>query len=84
MYGGTVDGTYEHDERSGDITLSLSVTLPKGVSLIQGGTHPDETQYGFNATLPEDFAERSHVSIQTPLGPVNARFRRIRELGIND
>lgn len=85
MNGGTVDGTYERDEPTGSLMLRLSVTLPKGVSVIQGDKPTeDEIQYSVDALLPADFVKRSHVSIQTPLGPINARFKRIRGLGESD
>lgn len=60
---------------------TIEFTIPAGGTLItghSGGSEP--TRVEFPITLPPDFTSGSTISLQTPTGPVNARFEKIRDL----
>ena len=57
----------------------IEYVLPAGVSLITGapaGVAP--TRVSINLSLPAGFDDGRVVAIETPLGPVNAKFVRCR------
>ncbi len=74
------DGTY--NETAQDITLDMELTVPPGVSLVQG-TAPRSTLYHvpFHATIPKSAIKTNEtILVQLPPGPVNVIIRRIRSL----
>jgi hypothetical protein len=78
--GVTLDGQYIYGTDDGYVA-KLTVKTPANVQLLQGGlTGPRGTTYDLNIPLPLDFTSRDFVRIETPLGPVNARFVRVRSL----
>ena len=77
--GATYDGTYE--ETDTEITLDLNMTVPPGVTLVQGQP-ARSTQYSvpFYVTIPkQSIAEGTPVSVELPPGPVNVIVTRLRE-----
>lgn len=79
--GATFDGTYEETEE--DIRLNLCMTVPPGVTLVQG-TQPKPVQYSvpFNATIPKLAINTSTpILVELAPGPVNIIVRRLRTLG---
>lgn len=76
--GCTLDGTFH---RSGDEMIHLDVALgiPAGGVLVTGFQNGREgdTQR-ITATIPADFGGGQPVAIDTPTGPVNVLFRRLR------
>jgi len=78
--GATYDGTYVETDQ--DIRLTLSMTVPPGVALVQG-TRPRPVQYSvpFQATFPKTAIETNEpILIDLPPGPVNVIVRRLRTL----
>ncbi len=77
--GGLYDGNYaiSADKRTVDGTLKL--TTPPGVALVTGAPASQQTSIQeFPLSLPADLNERT-VQIQTPTGPVNLKFKKIRD-----
>lgn len=73
------DGKYA--EQSGSYIADVTVSVPQGGTVVQGvSSGPSGITYTVNLSLPPDFATKEFVEIVTPLGPVNARFKRIRGL----
>jgi hypothetical protein len=79
--GGVVyDGhaTYETD---GSLQGAVSFTAPAGTPLITGISGPTSpTVVSIPLSLPEGFADGRVTRIETPMGPLNARFEKIRDL----
>ncbi|MCV9941156.1 hypothetical protein OIU35_32820 [Boseaceae bacterium BT-24-1] len=74
------DGTYHIDENGG-LVGKVMVKAPPNGTLVQGvSTGPHGISYETSFTIPDDFEEREFVRITTPLGPVNAKFLKLREL----
>jgi hypothetical protein len=73
------DGTIE--KTSSGIKCSIVYIIPAGASLITGTDPPSSDQrIPVEFLLPEDFWNGQTVGIATPLGPVNARFQKLRDL----
>lgn len=78
--GVTFDGSLEKVD--GGFAGAVTVDAPPGGELIQGIKTGDRgLEYVVQLELPSDFLERDYVEIATPLGPVNARFKKMRDLG---
>lgn len=79
--GGVIyDGTY--NETAQDVTLDIEMTVPPGVSLVQG-TAPRPTSYHvpFHAIIPKQAIETNEpVLVDLPPGPMNVIIRRLRSL----
>lgn len=81
FFGSHVDGTLEYDHEKNLYNLFISVKIPRGASLIQGGIAPDGgVQYEISAILPKNFDHMPYVSLETPHGAINARFQILRTL----
>jgi hypothetical protein len=60
---------------------SVVYVIPPGAPLITGSppaTSPQRIPLEFD--LPTDFARGQTIRIETPLGPLNARFEKLRDL----
>lgn len=79
--GGTLDGTLMPDENGMlEININLGV-LPDGILVTGFMNDSDEmVTHHIGASLPKDFANEQPIMIKTPTGPVNAIFRRLREI----
>jgi hypothetical protein len=65
----------------GGYDVTLHVSVPAELDLIQGGKSGSVgLEFDLAFWLPTDFAERDFITIETPHGLVNARFRRLRGL----
>jgi hypothetical protein len=74
------DGAYT-TQPDGSLTGAVQYVLPAGVSLITGapaGVAP--TKITTKLTLPADFADGRIITIETPLGPVNAKFEKLKDI----
>lgn len=74
------DGTYRVD--NGELTLDMVATVPPGTSLVQGNP-PQSTEYSFpiQSRMPlHSLSNNEPVLFETPPGPVNVLFRRLRNL----
>src|SRR6266550_3778567 len=70
------DGSYT-TKPDGSLDGAVEYVLPAGTSLITGapaGVAP--TRISTKLNLPAEFADGRVVTIETPLGPVNARFEK--------
>ena len=73
------DGTYAAIESgwSGPV----KVKAPANVTLVQGvTTGPAGLEYEVPIFLPKNFLAEPYLSAQTPLGPVNFKLKRIRDV----
>jgi hypothetical protein len=78
--GATYDGTYV--ETDDDFTLQMHMTVPPGVTLVQG-TAPRPVPYSvdFNATIPKGSIEANQpILLDLQPGPVNVIVSRLRDL----
>ena len=72
----------EKDDKTG-YTCSLVYVVPAGVGLITGGAPlTSSTPVPLTFDLPLRFMEPIITRIETPLGPVNARFEKLKDLAI--
>lgn len=77
MDGTTFDGTVSPAANGQQVRLKV-VVPPSGYLIQDFEVGPEGLAYELSFTLPEDFAVRDYVTVQTPYGPVNARFRLLR------
>lgn len=79
--GGVYDGNYALDEDGNSWSGVVSFTLPPGGATITGqlATH-EPLKFDVPIKLPLNFASSSFVRIESPTGPLNARFVLIRKL----
>jgi hypothetical protein len=80
MVGGRYDGTYTQNKTTGNYDGKIRITIPPGGSLVTGvvvGAQP--FQMDVTATLPPDLGGEKPVRIETPTGPVNVIFRKLRD-----
>lgn len=78
--GGILDGTYKQ-AGDGHLDVEVSLTVPAGARLVTGavaGENPLSQE--IKARLPENLGDGKPVTVQTPTGPVNVIFKRLRDL----
>ncbi|MDF2142822.1 hypothetical protein [Paenirhodobacter sp. CAU 1674] len=75
--GGVYDGTFSIGAE-GTISIEVTLTVPAGTTLVTGQTLPSPCSQTIKAELPANFAGGQPVPMQTPLGPVNAIFKKLR------
>jgi hypothetical protein len=74
------DGFYQTN-RDGSLEGIVEYVLPAGVSLITGapsGVAP--TRVSVKLNLPAGFDDGRVITIETPLGPVNAKFEKLKDI----
>ncbi|TYO65763.1 hypothetical protein FXV83_15215 [Bradyrhizobium hipponense] len=74
------DGSYQAN-RDGSLEGVVEYVLPAGAPLITGapaGVAP--TRVSVELKLPADFADGRVITIETPLGPVNAKFEKVKDI----
>jgi hypothetical protein len=73
------DGSIKLSDNGFDVALHVAV--PARLELIQGGSSGSiGLEFDLTFWLPTNFAECDFITIETPHGLVNARFRRLRGL----
>jgi hypothetical protein len=78
--GVLLDGKYIESETNGYIA-KVTVNTPANIQLMQGGfAGPQGESYDLDIPLPNDFLLRDFVRIETPRGPINAKFVKVRSL----
>ncbi len=79
-WGVRFDGDYEL-MGNGEVVGTITVTVPPGGTVIQGVTVGAEgLAYQVPMRIPANFAEVPYLNIDTPLGPVNVKLKRVRGL----
>jgi len=75
------DGTIARKSDDSGFVCSVVYIIPPGIPLITGAPPPAQPQrIPLQFELPMNFADKRVVLIETPLGPVNARFEKIRDI----
>ena len=80
---GTVhyDGTYKLTSDLRNIIGNIAVSSPAGVTSITGVSNPDQPlTYDVPFRLPVELDPEAVYRIETPIGPVNAKFKKERAL----
>jgi len=76
-FGVCFDGRYKLTDKG--CSAAIAVHAPPDGFLVQGvSTGPSGVNYELTTHLPIDFLEKEYISISTPLGPVNAKFKWLR------
>jgi hypothetical protein len=77
--GGLYDGKYTVSADKRTVEGTMKLTTPPGISLVTGAPASSEVSIQeFPLSLPADLNEQT-VQIQTPTGPVNLKFKKIRD-----
>jgi hypothetical protein len=79
--GGTYDGSYKENADTQALEFVITLSMPAGVAPVQTGI-PLATPISvpINASLlQDDIGGANPTLVQTPLGPVNVLFAKIRE-----
>jgi len=77
--GGLYDGKYTVNAAKQTVEGTMRLTTPAGVSLVTGAPASQQVStQEFPLSLPVELNEQT-VQIQTPTGPVNLKFKRIRD-----
>ena len=78
--GGVLDGTYK-DAVDGNLDISVTLKVPSGTRLVTGVTAGrDPLTQQITARLPENLGNGRSIGVQTPTGPVNVVFKRLRDI----
>lgn len=79
--GGIYDGSYSLSSDGKYWEGSIAFGMPVGGLTITGHSAQSEPlQIDVPLKLPLDFTEKSEIRIETPIGPLNARFVLVRTL----
>jgi hypothetical protein len=79
--GGIYDGSYTL-EKTGAVNIKVRLTLPPGASLVTGvAAGANSLAMDIPAQLPENFGNGQAIALNTPTGPINIIFKKIRGLG---
>jgi len=79
--GGFYDGEYSVNVEKQLLEGTMKLTTPPGVSLVTGtpaSSTPQTQQFPFS--LPAELNEEQVALVQTSTGPVNVKFKKIRDL----
>jgi hypothetical protein len=78
--GITYDGTFE-EASQGEFVVEATVKIPPLVPSIIGITGGEQgTSYSIEFKLPSSFLDQPFIRIETPGGPVNMRWVKLRDL----
>ena len=67
-------------EADGTLRGAISFLLPPGQRLITGAVAQSTEDFSIAVALPPNFASGAVVEIDTPAGPINARFEYLRDI----
>lgn len=76
--GGVYDGTYTVENDAIDIKVDFVV--PSGATLVTGQSLMEPLKQSVTANLSLHFADGHPVPINTPMGPVNVIFKKLRSI----
>lgn len=77
--GGLYNGSYWIDE-NGFLDFDIVMTVSAGSILVTGQTFPGPIELTIKSKLAPSFSNGQPVQIETSLGPINAIFKKIREV----
>ncbi len=79
--GATYDGTYAENPTTGEINITVTMAAPAGITPVQTGVPlAAPISVPITATLTQaDLNSDKPTLLQSPLGPVNVVFRKIRD-----
>lgn len=81
--GVLLDGFY--GKAGGCYRLKVLVDAPAGTQLVQGGeAGPKGQKYEVEVPFKESLTEQPFFEVDTPLGPLNVRFQKLRDLDDGD
>ncbi len=74
------DGIYDFNHKTEMLDVSVTLTVPPGVPLVMG-VPPQTIEYKFKivTSLPRTLGNETPITIDTPSGPVNVIFKKIRD-----
>lgn len=78
LQGVEFEGEYQPVENGFKCNVGINVT--KSGMLVQGKEVPEGFSYSVNFHLPTDFDALDYVTVSTPFGPVNSRFRTLKDM----
>jgi hypothetical protein len=75
------DGDYSPIGSGEEWQATVTVKAPPGVTTVQGvSTGPSGITYKVSYVFPKNFEQQKFLEITTQLGPVNAKFQKLRSL----
>ncbi len=77
--GGVYEGSYTAASNDG-IDVETTLMVPAGATLVTGQTISEDFSQTITASLGAGFADGQPVPLQTPMGPINAIFKKLRGL----
>ena len=77
--GGQYDGTYEYNAGTDMLDIDMTVKMPPNVLTVQGVISRRELTFKVQTSIPRDAWNEKPFVAQTPLGPVNATLKKIRD-----
>lgn len=75
--GGSYDGIYSVST-SGQLQINVDLHTLPGTTLVTGQTNPQAFSQKIRADLPKNFDNGQPVPLQTPSGPINVIFKKLR------
>jgi hypothetical protein len=76
------DGTYKFDEAQNSYLGHVTIDIPPNTTVIQGQTMGTQgLKYTTNLALPANFLAEPFFQVSTPLGTVNVKMEKLRDLG---
>src|SRR6266576_982816 len=78
--GGIYDGSY-NPGAPGTLNVHVRLTVPPGFALVTGASAGQKPMvFEIPAQLPENFANGQPIALDTPTGPINIIFKKLRDL----
>ena len=78
MGGATYDGTFAVTEDGQHVTGNLTFSVANGATLITGASSAGPVRTEVPLKLPTNIANGDVQKIDSPFGPINVRFQKIR------
>lgn len=75
--GGVYDGSYTTGDND-EFEIEVTLKVPAGATLVTGQSLSEDFSQTITAKLHSGFADGQPVPVQTPMGPVNAIFKKLR------
>lgn len=80
--GGLIDGTYKSIDDGKMLEGTVTVTIPPGAPLVTGAVAGSEPMvFDIPLKVPANLGGGQPLGIQSPTGPINTIFKKLRDLG---